>query len=461
MTTPTKIKYGLTGIFLQNWSAVNKRNPDGTRKYKYIINTGSSRSSKTWSINEVKHRLCELNNGWRVTSWRTTKVDCKKTVWKDFQKMLILSERMEYSRLNKTESIYNYPTGSTFEIHGSDDEETVHGLTQNVAHINEPYTMNKETFDQIDMRSDIIFLDWNPKKGHWIDALSKLPDAIVIHSTFEDNPFCPLPQRKKILSYESLPQEYKYLIQLSEEESALQIDDLDVTDHERFHIKNALFNEQHGTANAFMWSVYGKGEKAERPNRIFKFNEIPDKEFFDLSVPIYYGIDWGKIHNMGVIAVKTYDNAVYVHELNYDSEETIKKNLTATERAQIDNTESEGFIQWLVTKKIGIPMDRPVICDNNRKQKILSLRKIGYDYALACRKFPGSLLDNIDLLTNIDIYYTTSSKNFEYEQENYSRKVDKRTGEVLEEPEDANDHLMQPLSYVVRKLYDENVLTKF
>jgi hypothetical protein len=456
-----KTDYGLTGVFYANWTAIHARNEDGSRKYKYIVNTGSSRSAKTWSINEVKHQLCEQNEGWRVTSWRDTKTDCKKTVWKDFQKMLIMSNRMDYKKLNKTESIYSYSTGSTFEIHGTDNEENVHGLTQEVAHLNEPYNISKYTFDQIDMRSDCVIIDWNPRKSHWIDDVSKLPNAIVIHSTFEDNTFCPVEQRKKILSYEPLKQIYKYLLSMPELEADKEVDSLGVSDFEKFHIKNSLQNEYNSTSDAWMWSVYGLGEKAERPNRIFKFKEIPDKDYFDLDKPIYYGVDWGKVHNMGVLEVKAYDNDIYVHEINYKSEDSLRNDLNATERLQVDKSKDEGFVEWLFLNKFDIPFDRPVVCDNNRKHKILALRNIGYDYAIACRKFPGSLLDNIDLLTNINVYYTKSSTNIKYEQENYSRKVDKRSGEVLEEPEDKDDHLMQPLSYVVRNLYDNEVLRKF
>lgn len=54
---------------------------------------------------------------------------------------------------NKTESIFSYDSMSTVEIHGTDDEETVHGLTQDVAHFNEPYKISRDTFDQIDQRT--------------------------------------------------------------------------------------------------------------------------------------------------------------------------------------------------------------------------------------------------------------------------------------------------------------------
>lgn len=460
-TTSKKNKYALTGIFYSNWKAVTALNDDGLPKYKYIINTGSSRSAKTWSINEIKHRLAEQNEGWRITSWRDTKTDCKKTVWKDFLKMLIMSNRLDYKRLNKTESIYNYPNGSTFEIHGTDDEETVHGLTQNVAHLNEPYKISRYTFNQIDMRSDLIFIDWNPKKSHWIEEVSKLPNAIVIHSTFEDNPFCPLPQREKILSYEPMPKEYKYLLEKSEKEAFKTIEVLKLKDIEKFHLRNAWKNEYYNTSDLFMWQVYGLGLKSERPNRIYKFKEIPDNEYLTIDKPVYYSVDWGKVHPMGILEAKYYDGEMYFHEINYKSESELNNDLSSTERLKIDNSEEEGFVKYLFKTKFQLPVDRPYICDNNRPLKILALRKIGYDYAIACRKFSGSLLDNIDLLSNIPVNYTKSSINFAYEQENYSRKVDKRTGEVLEEPEDDNNHLMDPAAYTVRKLYDEGVIKKF
>ena len=442
-----------------NWQALHLTNEDGTPKYKYIINTGSSRSSKTWSIMEVIYRYCQTNEGTRATAWRNTKTDCKKTVWKDWQKMLSLSNRMDYAKRNKTEAIYSFNENTTFEIHGTDDEETVHGLTQNLAWLNEPYKISRYTFDQIDQRADRVIIDWNPKKSHWVEEVSKLPNAIVIDSTFEDNPFCPPEQRNKILSYETLPKEYNYLKELGQEDANDTIDKLSISDYDKFHLKNAWKNEHYGTADAYMWSVYGKGLKAEKPNRIYRWTKIKDAEYFALDRPVYYLVDWGAVHPMGILEMKYYDGAVYFHEINYKSENEIKADLTPTERRQINRSVDEGFITWFFNK-LGIPYDRPIVCDNNRPQKIRALREVGYDYAIACRKFPGSVLDGIDLLSNIQVYFTESSTNLDYEQENYSRKVDNRTGEVLEEPEDENNHLTDPASYGVRYLVDEGVITK-
>jgi phage terminase large subunit len=60
--------------------------------------------------------------------------------------------------------------------------------------------MPKSTFDQLDMRcSDTVFMDYNPVGKLWSDDLVKQDNAIIIHSTFKDNPFVPLEQRKDIV----------------------------------------------------------------------------------------------------------------------------------------------------------------------------------------------------------------------------------------------------------------------
>jgi len=46
----------------------------------------------------------------------------------------------------------------------------------------------------------------------------------------------------------------------------------------------------------------------------------------------------------------------------------------------------------------------------------------------------------------------------QYEHENYSRQVD-RYGIVLEEPEDLNNHLIDPIRYVAQYLRKIGVIT--
>jgi len=456
------MNYGITPVFYKNYQALKAKDENGKRKYKYIINTGSSRSSKTFSLIELLHRICEGNKDFRVTAWRDTKKDARDTIWKDFQKVLSISGRMIFKNRNKTEAFYAYPdNNTTFEIHGADDEEKVHGLTQNVSWLNEPYKISKDTFDQIDQRSDLIFIDWNPKKSHWIDDIAKQSNAIVIHSTFQDNPFCPEEQRIKILSYQPIKRSYAVEKKLIQEHFVIDYDfDLNPLDFEPLVLKElyrCLLNESQRSANITKWDIYGLGIKAEKPNRIFKWESIPLAEYRKLNLKTYIGVDWGKVDAFGIVEAKYYDGKLYLHELNYDSENKWENKLTPLERQNIKGSD-EGFVTWLFNK-LGISQDDHIFCDTNRPLKIKALRNAGWELAVAALKPPGSILDGIDLLDNLEVFYTDCSENLEYEQENYSREVDK-FGVVQDEPEDCDNHLMDPTRYVVLWLEKLGIIKK-
>jgi len=455
-----------TIVYQKTWEAIHARNPDGSRRYRYILHKGSSRSSKTTSLIDCYDNYARANLNKRLTVWRDTKTDCKKTVLNDALKHLKKSGRYKYKQeFNKTESIFTYDTGSTFEIHGTDDDNTVHGLTQDAAWFNEPYKISKEVFDQVDQRtSDFIFIDLNPKMGHWSDDIAKDPRTIVIHSTFKHNPFCPDEQRIKILSYQPVKMcdivESKALDEYQAKEYDLVENPLHFTDKQIKELSRCRENEHKKSASEFNWSVYGLGLKAERPNRILRFKEISYDEYLKINSTKIIGCDWGAVHPWGVLESKCYDNNLYLHELNYKSENEWRADMSDVELAQIntpdENGEKNGIVSWLFAK-LGIGKDLLVICDNNRVSKILALRQAGWDYAVAALKPPGSVVDGIDLLNDITVYYTSGSMNLCYEQENYSRKVD-NYGIVQEEPEDRDNHLIDPARYIAMHLQREGIL---
>ncbi len=456
-----------TIVFEKNWNAIHERNDDGSNKYRYIVNRGSSRSSKTVSLTQVFDLYARANKNKRQTVWRDTKTDCKKTVLNDFLKMLKRENLYKIGQdFNKTESIFTYSTDSTVEIHGTDDEETVHGLTQDLAWLNEPYKISRETFDQIDQRtSDFVFIDYNPKKGHWVEDLMKDPRTLVIDSTFRDNPFCPIEQRTKILSYQ--PVQCSAVVEdgLMTPEQAKAYDlasnPLTLSKKQLNELVRCRENEDKNSSNLFNWQVYGLGKKSEKPNRIFRWKQIPLEDYLKLDYPIYIGVDWGTVDPWGIIEAKYYDGNLYLRELNYLSENEIKEKLTSTERLQIQSDSSDeislegGIVNWMF-QKLGISKKVPVICDTNRPLKIALLRRKGFN-ALQANKPKGSIIDGIDLLNNLRIFYTSDSPNIEYEQENYSRKVD-RYGVILEEAEDKDNHTIDPTRYIALYLQIKGII---
>lgn len=451
----------VTPIFQKNWAAITARE-NGERKYRYIINTGSSRSSKTFSLIDCYDVYARTQKNKRLTVWRDAKTDCKKTVMNDAIKHFKATNRYVDSMFNKTESIFSYKTGSTFEIHGTDDEDTVHGLNQNVAWLNEPYKISKAIFDQIDQRTeDFVFIDWNPRMAHWIEDLAKDKRAIVIHSTVFDNPFCPPEQKIKILGYQPVKMCSIVVDKIMTEKEAndydVVINEKGLTEAQIIELSRCKENEYKRSASEYNWSVYGLGLKSERPNRIFHWEEISPSDYQAINAKIYNGCDWGSVDPWAIGEAKYYDGGLYLKELNYESENTLRARLTPTELQQIGVVD-EGIVSWLFGK-LGVDKNNLVVCDPNRITKIRALRAAGYDYAIASPKPPGSIIDGIDLLNNLRVYYTSDSTNIKYEQENYSRMVD-RYGIVLEEPEDVDNHHMDWVRYVALFLQSQGIIKK-
>lgn len=455
-----ELKLQVTPVWARNWAAIHEQE-DGKRKYRYIINEGSSRSSKTYSLIDCCDVYARSYKNKRITIWRDTKTDCKKTVLFDTEILFKTTGRHGVA-FNKTESIFTYPTGSTYEIHGTDESNSVHGLTQSVAWLNEPYKISRDVFDQIDQRTgDFIIIDWNPRLSHWIDDLKKDPRSIVIHSTFRDNPFCPVEQKNKILSYQPVKSceavTSGLLTEKEANEYSITDNPLQIPEAMLNELSRCRENEAKKSASEYNWQVYGLGLKAERPNRIYRWNEISLNDYLALDVPTYYYSDWGAVDPWAIGEVKYLDGCLYIRELNYSSENTIREKLTPTEREQVNGVE-EGVVGWMFNK-LGINYDSVIVCDSNRPLKIKALRSCGYDYAIAAVKGIGSIIDGIDQVNNLKVFYTSDSPNIQQEQENYSRQVD-RYGIILEEPEDFNNHHMDGSRYVVSFLHQQGIITK-
>lgn len=387
------MKIKATGVFEKNWEALQ------SGKYKYIINSGSSRSSKTFSILQIFWILAWSKERTKLSVFRNTKKDCKDTILQDMLKYYPTLDNYEFVKFNKTESIFSFPNGSTINIEGTDDELKVHGYHSDYLWFNEFYKMPKETFDQLDMRCSVaVFMDYNPVGRLWSDDLIKQDNAKLIHSTFKDNPFCPLEQKKKILSYE--PTEY---------------------------------NLQQLTANAYMWQVYGLGLKAEKPNKIYhNWKVMPDDEFDMLPFSTYYGMDFGLSSPSAMVQMKfDGDKTFFFKEILYKPLNHIEGTLST----ELD--------------KLKIPKHIEIICDVGNelnKTEMQKLRNSGYN-VLPAMKGAGSILSGIETIQKSTIYYTKSSKNIENEYDTYSWRI--AQGVQLDEPEQTDDHLLDAMKYVI------------
>ena len=388
------MKLHATAVFQNNWDALQ------SGKYKYIVNSGSSRSSKTFSIIQIFWLLAWTKPLTKLSIFRNTKKDCKDTILQDMLKYYPTLPNWNDVLYNKTESTLTFPNGSTIFIEGTEDSLKVHGYHSDYLWFNEVYKVPLEVFNQLDMRcTTAVFLDYNPIGRMWSDDLIIRDNAIVIHSTFKDNPFIPLEQKKKILSYEPTPH-----------------------------------NIQQKTADNYLWTVYGLGLKSEKPNRIFKGWEIiSEKMFNDLPYTKYYGLDFGASAPTALVAMKTDgDKSYFLHELLY-------KPLN----------EMEGTLSEELTK-LGIEKHIEIICDSGNELNQGETRKLknaGFN-VIQANKGQGSVVSAIETMQKSKIYYTASSLNLQENYEQYSWKV--HQGIQLDIPEETREDLIDASKYVIK-----------
>jgi len=492
MTTTNEISFKATKVFNETWEAVTATYLDAKgvlrRKYRLIEQVGGTRSSKTWSDFQVFFLYGFQNQHKEMVVMRDTAADCRNKVesewikWlrdpnarvKEFEQGLITAEELnkfleeeslhKYFNENKSLHKWTFKHNKTEIIFtGTDDEDRAIGKTQDVLWVNEPYKFSEEVFLQLMQRTtDFGIVDWNPKQNHFIEKQRLKPDTVTFRSTLLDNPFCPRETKKQVLSYQTVSYSDIVVKKLLTDAAAKAYDcDTNVLRFDKKQIKElrrCVTNENQETASAYHWAVYGMGEKAERPNRIFRWKKIPLEQYLAIQVnKVYIGNDWGKVDPWAIVEVKYYDGAMYCRQLNYKSEDELMCKLGVQDMNEIKQ-EDEGIVRWMY-KKLGIKKRGVMIlADTNRPLKIAMLRRCGFD-TYGANKPAGSILDGIGLLCNTEVYYTSDSPDIEFEQENYSRDVDS-SGKTLEEPEDANNHLMDAIRYVALKLQALGILRR-
>lgn len=139
--------------------------------YRYIINEGGTRSSKTWSRMEayVEHAVNNKNTNEITQVFRKTLASCRRTVLRDFIEVLRRWKLFNHIKYNKTDSIFEL-FGNYIEFCGADDEQKLRGAKRDHLFINEANELSWDEAKQLFMRTNgQITLDYNPSfTDSWI-----------------------------------------------------------------------------------------------------------------------------------------------------------------------------------------------------------------------------------------------------------------------------------------------------
>lgn len=369
--------------------------------YNIIVHQGGSRSSKTYSILQFLLMHALMGDKWVITICRDRLTWVKSTLLVDFKNITQQYNIPVVPDINpqRQDQVYDV-CGTEFAFFGLDYTEKLHGRSQDVFWINEAISVKRADFDQLEMRNRKFgILDYNPTEyDSWIYDLAKRDDVKFIKSTLLDNPFLPDTIINKIKSYEPTEE-----------------------------------NIQKGTADNYMWEVYGLGNKARLQNTVFtKWNvidKLPEDEEGNL-IPRFlgYGLDFGYTNDpTAIVALYKQDNEPYFDEVVYE------KGLT-----------NQDICDKL--RELGVKNTDDIYADSAEPKSIEEIRRGGFNI-MPTNKGSDSIRYGISLLQQTPIHITKNSIHLEEELRKYKYKED-RNGNVLNEPIDAFNHAIDACRYV-------------
>lgn len=215
-----------------------------------FIFEGGGGAGKTFDILTFIIYYCSLYEGLNkdILICRNTNADLQKTTLKDFVKILMMYGIYRESNHYKSSPQHYNLYGNIIYFSGMDAMGS-HGERHDVIFVNEILETEQLAFQQLNQRCNELFIgDYNPSyTEHWVyNSICTRPDVKFYKVTLLDNPHLPKGQRDEILSYESTAE----------------------------NIKN-------GTADDYMWKVYGLGLRTAAKGLIFQhviwIDELPEQ----------------------------------------------------------------------------------------------------------------------------------------------------------------------------------------
>lgn len=315
----------------------------------------------------------------------------RKGAMRDFLSICRETNIDKIAQWNKTESTLTLPNGTIIEFFSTDMLGAL-GARRDLLYINEANRISWDTFSQLEVRTrEQVILDFNPVSEFWA------------HTELINNP-----DRSDV--------EFLKVTYLDNE----SLDDATV--------KAVEMRRGDGTSN--WWRVYGLGEIGSLEGNVYEgwmsIDEVPK----DARL-VRYGLDFGFSHDeTAMVSVwECEDGRTVIRE------EIYQRGILGSQYAEI-------------LKSHNIDPSVLIVADGARPEIIAEVQNAGFRI-IAADKNAGSVKRGIDRVQQRRIGYI--GKNLEREFLTYGWRK-KRSGEVLDEPQDGNDHLMDALRYAIDDL---------
>lgn len=360
----------------------------------YKVIQGGASASKTFSIMILLVGYAESYANSLITVAGMTYNHLATGTMRDLKKILQETNRWDNERFNKTEKIYTFPNGSQIEFL-SVDNMTSRGPRRDVLFVNEANGLNYETFDQLATRTrDFVIIDYNPSAKFWAheELVEKKPERTTFLTlTYEDNEALSTQERENIESRK--PKE--------------------------------------GEEPSNWWIVYGLGQIGSLEGNIYSGWEEMSIEDIKKGKLVRYGLDFG-FSNDETAMVAIYeleDGRTGIVETVY------KKGILGSQYADI-------------LRSNNVDPNVLIVADSARPEIIAEIKANGFR-CIGADKNAGSVKRGIDRVSQKQVAYNGDNLKREYLSYAWRKK---RTGEVLDEPQDGNDHLMDALRYAIDDL---------
>lgn len=317
----------------------------------------------------------------------------RRGAMRDFLKICQATNVLAVADWNKASSTLTLPNGSVVEFFSVDMLGAL-GARRDRLFINEANRISWDTFSQLEPRTrQKITLDFNPVNEFWAHT------ELVNNPAFAD---------------------------------AVDFARLTYKDNEALDggiITSIERRRGDGTNN--WWRVYGLGEIGSLEGNVYEGWEPATLDEIKQGKLIRYGLDFG-FSNDETALVAVYelaDGRLGLVELYY------KAGLLPS--------------QYVPTLEgLGVDHSVLIVADSARPEIAAELKRGGFR-VIGALKNAGSVARGIARVQERQIVYC--GKNLEREFLTYAWRK-KRTGEILDEPEDGNDHLMDAVRYAIDDL---------
>lgn len=266
-----------------------------------VVQEGSSRSGKTWADIDFVIWLCSaVETSATINIIKETFNSFKTTLYDDFNRRLpmfgISSPFVDRSEVRKFELF-----GNKINLLGADSDTVYHGVSCDYFWINESLDVSQQVFDQSEQRCRRFWwMDYNPKvTEHWVyDRITNRTDVGFIKTTLLDNPYVSRMEKRKILGYEPTHPDDRHL----------------PVSQRRPHPTNI----QEGTADDYMWNVYGLGLRSAPEGLVFQHvNWIEESKYPKIDKQ-YYAMDFGSVDPTVLVQGCVVGKDLYLKKLFYE-----------------------------------------------------------------------------------------------------------------------------------------------